>query len=59
MVFNMSSGVVSWGSRKLDITALSTTEAEYVAATTAACQAVWLCKVLEDRGLKQEITTVI
>lgn len=53
MIFNIRTGAVSWGSKKQDITALSTTEAEYVAASTAACQAVWLRRILEDCGMKQ------
>jgi transposase InsO family protein len=41
-VFIIAGGPVSWSSRKQPITALSTTEAEYVAAAEAAKQAVWL-----------------
>jgi hypothetical protein len=33
---------IAWQSLKQKIVALSTCEAEYVAAATAACQAVWL-----------------
>eukprot|EP00253_Pinus_taeda_P028744 PITA_28744 len=39
-VFHMSSGAISWASKKQPTVALSIAEAEYVAATTAACQAV-------------------
>eukprot|EP00253_Pinus_taeda_P027871 PITA_27871 len=38
---------------------LSTTEAEYVAATAAACQAVWLRRVLRDLCHEQENGTTI
>ena len=34
--------------------ALSTTQAEYVAATVSACQAVWLRRILSDLGEEQE-----
>ena len=41
-IFIIAGGLISWSSRKQPITALSTTEAEYVAAAEAAKQAVWL-----------------
>lgn len=53
-VFLLSGGAVAWASRKQPIVTLSTTEAEYVAAATCACQAVWMKRILEEVGLKQE-----
>lgn len=48
MAFLLGASAIVWGSKKQDIVALSTTEAEYIAATTAACQAVWLKRLLSD-----------
>ena len=42
----LGSGAISWSTRKQSIVTLSTTEAEIVAATTCACQAIWLQKIL-------------
>ncbi|GKU96896.1 hypothetical protein SLEP1_g10077 [Rubroshorea leprosula] len=53
-VFIMGIAAISWTSRKQSIVTLSTTEAEFVAATTCACQAIWLRKVLEELQVKQE-----
>ncbi|XP_070005942.1 uncharacterized mitochondrial protein AtMg00810-like [Nicotiana sylvestris] len=39
-IFTLGSGVVTWSSKKQATRALSTSEAEYIAATSAACQAV-------------------
>ncbi|CAL2260415.1 unnamed protein product [Prunus armeniaca] len=41
-VFNLGSGVFSWSSKKQPIVALSTTEAEYIAASYAGYQIMWL-----------------
>eukprot|EP00253_Pinus_taeda_P021796 PITA_21796 len=41
-VFNLFGGAVSWMSKKQSIVALSTIEAEYMAATHASKEAVWL-----------------
>jgi len=44
----LGSATISWQSLKQKIVALSTCEAEYVAASTGACQAVWLRRLLEE-----------
>jgi hypothetical protein len=41
-------GVVSWMSKKQKIVTLSTMEAEYMAATHAAKEAVWLCHLIGE-----------
>ena len=44
--FNLGSGVVSWFSRKQKSATLSSVEAEYMATSLAACEAICLCKLL-------------
>eukprot|EP00253_Pinus_taeda_P036216 PITA_36216 len=58
-VFHMGSGAISWASKKKSIVALSTAEAKYVAATAAACQAVWMRRMLRSLGREQAKATVI
>ena len=41
-VFSIAGGPVSWRSRKQDTVALSTTEVEYVALSSAAQECVWM-----------------
>ncbi|GKF46122.1 retrovirus-related pol polyprotein from transposon TNT 1-94, partial [Tanacetum coccineum] len=48
------SGVYTWASKNQATIALSSTEAEYISAATAACQAVWLRRVLEDLNQTQD-----
>lgn len=45
-VFLLSSGAVSWSSRKQPVASLSSIEAEFIAVAPCACQAVWLKRVL-------------
>ena len=40
--FIMNGGCISWSSRKQELITLSTAEAEYVATTHAAKEAIWL-----------------
>ena len=47
-VFHMSSGAISWASKKQHIVALYTAEAEYVAAIAVACQAVSMRRMLRS-----------
>ncbi|CAL9001162.1 unnamed protein product [Prunus brigantina] len=54
-----SSGAVSWSSKKQPIVTLSTTEAEFIAAASCACQVVWLRRIFEMLGKKQDRPTVV
>ncbi|GKV45376.1 hypothetical protein SLEP1_g52467 [Rubroshorea leprosula] len=58
-VFMLGSGAISWSSKKQPIVTLSTTEAEYVAATSCACQAIWLRRIMEELELNQHEATSI
>ena len=42
-VFHIGGGAVAWSSKKQPVVALSTMEAEYVAAAHTMKEAVWLC----------------
>jgi hypothetical protein len=47
-VFTIGTGAVSWSSKRQDLVTLSTTEAEYVAQTHAAKEAIWLRSFVAD-----------
>ncbi|GJW04000.1 retrovirus-related pol polyprotein from transposon TNT 1-94 [Tanacetum coccineum] len=53
-VFTLCGGTVSWVSKLQSVVAMSTTEAEYVAAAQASKEAVWLKMLLEEHGYEQE-----
>jgi len=58
-VFMLGTGAVSWASKKQPIVTLSSTEAEFVAATACACQAIWLKRILKELHFKQKGATTI
>lgn len=58
-VFNLWSGAIAWALKKQEITALSSTEAEYIAATSVVCQAVWLRRLLANMRVILGSTTII
>ncbi|KAH9793742.1 Integrase catalytic domain-containing protein [Citrus sinensis] len=53
-VFTLGGGPISWWSILQSTIALSTTEAEYMAATEAVKEAIWLKSLLSDLGVIQE-----
>lgn len=58
-MFTIGTGAISWSSKKQSVVALSTCEAEYIDASSAACQGVWLRKLLLDLGYEHKKATVI
>ena len=53
-VFNLFGGAINWMSKRQDVVALSTTEAEYMATTHASKEAVWLQRLCSGIGLVQQ-----
>ncbi|KAL8095832.1 hypothetical protein AgCh_036989 [Apium graveolens] len=58
-LFSLGTKAFSWSSRKQKTVALSSAEAEYVAATSAACEAIWLKRILADMQLQEDESTVL
>ena len=52
-IFMSGGGPIVWGSRKQKMVVLSTTEAEYVALSEAAREAVWLRNLYKELGCAQ------
>jgi hypothetical protein len=53
-MFIITEGAMSWVSKLQTVVALSTTEAEYMAATQAYKEAIWMKKLMEELRHKQE-----
>ena len=51
-VFMYGDAPISWCSKKEPVVALSSCEAEYIAAAMSACQAAWLDKLLQELKVK-------
>ena len=50
-VFNLFGGAFSWMSKKQSVVVLSTTEAEYIVATHASKESIWLQILCSSMGL--------
>ncbi|XP_062193533.1 secreted RxLR effector protein 161-like [Phragmites australis] len=48
ILYCLSGNPITWQSSKQKVVALSSCEAEYIAAATGACQGVWLARLLKD-----------
>ncbi|KAL0285291.1 UNVERIFIED_CONTAM: hypothetical protein Sangu_2786900 [Sesamum angustifolium] len=55
-VFRLNVGVVAWKSSKWNTTTDSTTEAEYIAPSEAAKEAVWMKNYIQELGEVSSIT---
>ena len=56
-IFILAGGAVSWSSKKQSTTALSSTEAEYMALLQAAKEVIWIQQLLSDLGRNSEDKT--
>ncbi|KAL0313213.1 UNVERIFIED_CONTAM: Retrovirus-related Pol polyprotein from transposon TNT 1-94 [Sesamum radiatum] len=54
-VFKLNGGVVAWKSSKQDTTADSTMETEYITASEAAKEAVWMKNYIQELGVVPSI----
>jgi hypothetical protein len=58
--FSLGSAMISWQSRKQSSIALSTAEAECIAACSASCESIWLRKLFTGLfDLEMEATTIL
>eukprot|EP00253_Pinus_taeda_P025645 PITA_25645 len=58
-VFTLAGGAISWMSKLQETVALSTTEAEYIAASDASKEAIWLKGLIDEIGKTQEKVNVL
>jgi hypothetical protein len=48
VLFFLGNNLITWQSQKQKVVALSSCEAEYMAGTTAACQGIWLARLIAE-----------
>ena len=54
----LGNSLISWSSKKQPVIALSSTEAKYVAVTSATQEALWLKSLLDEIGYPQGCVTI-
>jgi hypothetical protein len=54
VLFFLDGNLITWQSQKQRVVALSSCEAEYIAATTAVCQGIWLARLLAELKGEEE-----
>ena len=54
-IYTFAGAAISWRSKLQDCTSVSTTEAEYVAASEACKEAIWLARLVGDLGIKVQL----
>ena len=55
----LAGAAISWSSKKLQTTALSSTEAEYMSVSNASSETVYIRQILEDMGLPPSTATKV
>jgi hypothetical protein len=55
----LGGAAISWSSKKQTTVALSSTEAEYIAASNAGKEAVWLRRLLTNLGIDSSQPTIL
>jgi hypothetical protein len=58
-ILKIGIGAVSWSSKLQGVIALSTTEAEYIAAVEAGKEIKWMCKLLLEMGVPAGASSVL
>lgn len=58
-VHSLGSGVISWATKKQQSSALLSSEAEYITTISAACQTIWLRRILAGLQERQDGATQI
>jgi hypothetical protein len=48
IVVKLSGGAISWSSKRQPIVALSSTEAEYIALSSAVCESIWIKQLMDE-----------
>jgi hypothetical protein len=57
--FIKSGGTITWGSKKQNVVALSSTEAEYISMSDVTRDALWLQSLFSELGYTQSELTLI